>query len=64
MLISVFWLRAMVVSVSVKPPNAQGNLAGNPNPTAPTRSNRANSRQCRRLPSLRAWKQRWPIPRC
>jgi hypothetical protein len=34
MLISVFWLRAMVVSVSVSPPNAQGNISGNPNPPA------------------------------
>jgi len=35
MLISVFWLRAMVVSVNVNLPNAQGNISGNPNPTGP-----------------------------
>ena len=36
MLISVFWLRAMVVSVNVKPPNAQANTSGtSPHPTGP-----------------------------
>jgi hypothetical protein len=35
MLISVFWLRAMVVSVNVNLPNAQGITSGNPNPSAP-----------------------------
>ncbi len=35
MLISVFWLRAMVVSVNVKPPNAQANIFGNPQSERP-----------------------------
>jgi tetratricopeptide (TPR) repeat protein len=35
MLISVFWLRAMVVSVNVKLPKAQANNSGTPNPTGP-----------------------------
>jgi len=58
MLISVFWLRAMVVSVSVKPPNAQGNITGNPNPSGPNAHQPGtvpdNSGGLSRLPSLEA----------
>src|SRR5208282_401637 len=32
MVISVFWLRAMVVSVNVNPPNALTGASGNPSP--------------------------------
>jgi tetratricopeptide (TPR) repeat protein len=35
MLISVFWLRAMVVSVNVRPPNALTGTSGTPNPIRP-----------------------------
>jgi hypothetical protein len=49
MLISVFWLRAMVVSVNVNLPNAQGNISGNPNPQP---GGTANNPSISRLPSL------------
>lgn len=52
MLISVFWLRAMVVSVSVKPPNAQGNIVGNPNPVPVGPGGTANVPDMPVLPSL------------
>jgi len=52
MLISVFWLRAMVVSVSVKPPNAQGNFAGNPNPPTPNMTHQGNVPDMPVLPGL------------
>jgi hypothetical protein len=51
MLISVFWLRAMVVSVNVNLPNAQGNISGNPNPP-PQPGGTANNPGMPRLPSL------------
>jgi len=54
MLISVFWLRAMVVSVNVRPPNAQAK-AGAPTligPVAPQPGETANNLSVPRLPSL------------
>ena len=52
MLISVFWLRAMVVSVSVRPPNAQGNISGNPNLTVPNAQHPGNVPDMPVLPGL------------
>jgi len=54
MLISVFWLRAMVVTVNVKLPLAHGNAPGNPNPVVATPSGGsiANTGGMTRLPSL------------
>ena len=39
MFVLVFWLRAMVVSVNVNPPNGLVTQAGNPNPANPATSN-------------------------
>jgi tetratricopeptide (TPR) repeat protein len=53
MLISVFWLRAMVVSVNVKPPNAQANNLPNPiGPAARQPGGTANNPGLSRLPGL------------
>lgn len=60
MLISVFWLRAMVVSVNVKPPNAQaGILPGTPSTSShpagaatPQPGRTAQPPEMPRLPSL------------
>jgi len=51
MLISVFWLRAMVVSVNVNPPNAQANNSGTPS-TTPQPGGTANNPGLPRLPGL------------
>ena len=53
MLISVFWLRAMVVSVNVNLPRALTGNSGTPNPTSPaTPGGPGNTPGMPRLPSL------------
>jgi len=55
MLISVFWLRAMVVSVNVNPPSAQANNTGAPNligPVPPQPSGTPSNPGPPRLPGL------------
>jgi hypothetical protein len=52
MVISVFWLRAMVVSVNVNLPHALTAAPGNPNPPVPPQSVTPNNPGLLRLPGL------------